>query len=73
MVERRIRWGDSLDEDDSIPPRSESIDADGLKTVIEYSKDTSGKIIRSVTKSRLIVERKKIYEVRNNPRKEGLF
>ena len=63
MVERRIRWGDSLDDDDALPPRSETVDSDGLKTVVEYRKTENGKTIKTTTKTRTIVEEKKIYKV----------
>jgi len=71
MVERRIRWGDSLDEDDSLPPRTEEVDKEGIKTVVEYHKNDLGKVIKTTTKTKTIVERKKIYEVRGGQRRPG--
>jgi hypothetical protein len=66
MAATKIRWGDTLDEDDSLPPNTiVGPDKQGIKTITEYKKNERGEIVKSVTKIRVSRVEKKIYAVRD--------
>lgn len=62
----KMRWGDSLDDDDDTLPPSEVIgpDKNGVKQIIDYSKNETGETIKTTTKVKIIKVEKKIYQVR---------
>ena len=61
----RIRWGDTLDEDDALPPPSVSgPDNKGVKTITDYKKNDKGETVKLTTKVRLSRVERKVYEVR---------
>ncbi|CAG9467044.1 unnamed protein product [Pedinophyceae sp. YPF-701] len=62
MVSARVRWGDSLDDEDALPPRQEQVDSAGIKTVIEFRKDEAGRTIKTITKSRTVTEERRIFK-----------
>lgn len=64
MAATKIRWGDSLDDDDSIPQNTiTGPDKQGIKTITEYKKNEKGEIVKTVTKVRVSKVEKKIYAV----------
>lgn len=65
MTATKIRWGDSLaDEDDSLPSNSISgPDSRGVKTFIEYKRNEKGEAIKVTTKTRVSKVEKKVYKV----------
>ncbi len=65
MAATKIRWGDTLDDDDSLPPNSiVGPDKQGIKTITDYKKNDKGEIVKTVTKIRVSRVEKKIYAVR---------
>ena len=61
----KIRWGDTLDEDDSLPSNSiVGPDKSGVVTKTTYSRNDKGDIVKSVVKTRVSRVEKKIYAVR---------
>jgi translation initiation factor 3 subunit G len=64
MASGKVRWGDTLDEDDILPPRLESgPDAKGIKTIIDYRKNEKGETVKMTTRIRVSTVQKKIYAV----------
>ena len=65
MSATKIRWGDTLDEDDSLPSNSiVGPDKSGVVTKTTYSRNDKGDIVKSVVKTRVSRVEKKIYAVR---------
>jgi translation initiation factor 3 subunit G len=59
MAGRGIAWGDE-DDDDYLPPRQEStVDAKGIKTVVEWSLDDKGQKIKTTTKVRVFTQQQR--------------
>ena len=53
MAATKIRWGDTLDEDDSLPANSISgPDSRGVKTFVEYKRNDKGEAVKVTTKTR---------------------
>ncbi|KAK9827377.1 hypothetical protein WJX81_003907 [Elliptochloris bilobata] len=64
MAATKIRWGDTLDEDDSLPSNSISgPDSRGVKTIIEYKRNDKGEAVKVTTKTRVSKVEKKVYKV----------
>ena len=64
MAATKIRWGDTLDEDDSLPSNSiVGPDKSGVITKTTYSKNDKGDIVKTVVKTRVSKVEKKIYAV----------
>jgi translation initiation factor 3 subunit G len=65
MAATKIRWGDTLDEDDSLPANSISgPDGRGVKTIVEYKRNDKGEAIKVTTKTRVSKVEKKVYKAR---------
>ena len=65
MSATKIRWGDTLDEDDSLPSNSiVGPDKSGVVTKTTYSRNDKGDIVKSIVKTRVSRVEKKIYAVR---------
>ena len=65
MAATKIRWGDTLDEDDSLPSNSiVGPDKSGVITKTTYSRNDKGDIVKTVVKTRVSRVEKKIYAVR---------
>ena len=76
MAATKIRWGDTLDEDDSLPANSISgPDSRGVKTFVEYKRNDKGEAVKVTTKTRVSKVEKKVYKVRADlpllPRRAG--
>ena len=64
MAATKIRWGDTLDEDDSLPSNSiVGPDKSGVVTKTTYSRNDKGEILKTVVKTRVSRVEKKIYAV----------
>ncbi|CAK0739604.1 hypothetical protein CVIRNUC_001180 [Coccomyxa viridis] len=62
MSATKIRWGDTLDEDDSLPSNSiVGPDKSGVVTKTTYSRNDKGDIVKSIVKTRVSRVEKKIY------------
>ena len=62
----KIRWGDTLDEDDLnyLPPTTVTgPDSRGVKTTTEYKKNEKGETVKVTTRMRIVKIEKKQYEV----------
>ena len=69
MAATKIRWGDTLDEDDSLPSNSiVGPDKSGVITKTTYSRNDKGDIVKTVVKTRVSRVEKKIYAVRLSSR-----
>ena len=61
----KVRWGDSLDEDDSLPPNSVvGPDKHGIQTITDYKRNDNGEVVKTVTKVRISKVERKCYAVR---------
>lgn len=61
---QRQRWGDTLDEDDALPPRVvRGPDEHGNKVVTEYYRNDKGDAVKRVTKLKVLTVEKKVYAV----------
>jgi hypothetical protein len=61
----KIRWGDTLDDEDALPPTTiRGPDSHGVKTITEYFKNEKGDAIKKVTKLKEVKVEKKAYKVR---------
>lgn len=65
----KMRWGDSLDDDDDSLPPTQVIgpDKNGTKTVVEYYKNDKGESVKKTTKIKVVKVEKKIYKVGSPP------
>ena len=60
----RPRWGDTLDEDDVLPPPTlTGPDGRGIKTLVEWKKNGRGETVKVTTKTRVSKIEKKLYKV----------
>lgn len=62
----KIRWGDTLDEDDLnyLPPSTiTGPDGRGIKTITDYKKNEKGETVKVTTRMRVVKIEKKQYEV----------
>ena len=60
----KIRWGDTLDEDDVLPPTTvKGPDDHGIKVVTEYFKTEKGDVMKKVSKLKVVHVEKKVYKV----------
>ncbi len=63
-TKQRIRWGDTLDDEDALPPTSiKGPDSNGVKTITEYYRNDKGETFRKVTKVKVVSVEKKTYKV----------
>eukprot|EP00882_Tetradesmus_deserticola_P016398 GHRQ01017512.1.p1 GENE.GHRQ01017512.1~~GHRQ01017512.1.p1 ORF type:complete len:122 (+),score=24.09 GHRQ01017512.1:127-492(+) len=64
MMKSKIRWGDTLDDEDALPPTTvKGPDSHGIKITTEYSKNDKGEAIKKVTKVKVVNVEKKVYKV----------
>lgn len=62
----RPRWGDTLDDDDVLPPPSvKGPDDNGIKIVTEYFRNDKGDAIKKTCKLKVVVVEKKVFKVRS--------
>ena len=62
----KVRWGDTLDDEDALPPTSvKGPDANGVKVVTEYYKGDKGEAFKKTTKTKIVKVEKKVYKVRD--------
>jgi translation initiation factor 3 subunit G len=62
----KVRWGDTLDEDDSLPPNSVvGPDKQGIQTITDYKRNDKGEVVKTVTKVRISKVERKCYAVRS--------
>lgn len=79
MSRNRIRWGDTLEDDDeeqgvALPPTtSKGPDSHGVKTVTEFYKNDRGDAFKKVTKSKVVHVEKKVYKVTEERRQWPRF
>eukprot|EP00798_Chlamydomonas_sp_ICE-L_P006043 gene6043-2654_t len=60
----KIRWGDTLDDDDTLPPSStKGPDDNGVKTVTEYYRNDKGDAFKKTQKLKTYTVEKKVYSV----------
>ena len=60
----KLRWGDTLDDEDVLPPSvSRGPDEQGIKTVIEFYRNDKGDALKKTTKLKTTVMEKKVYKV----------
>lgn len=65
MSKTKIRWGDTLDDEDALPPTTiKGPDSHGVKTITEYYRNEKGDSIKKVTKLKVVNVEKKVYAVR---------
>lgn len=63
-MSRRPRWGDTLDEEDLLPPPVvKGPDDNGVKTITEYVKNDKGETIKRTSKIKVVTVEKKVYKV----------
>lgn len=63
--ERKLRWGDTLDDDDALPlPSIKGPDENGVKIITEYYKNDKGDAFKRVQKVKITSVEKKVYKVR---------
>jgi hypothetical protein len=64
MIKSKIRWGDTLDDEDALPPSTvKGPDSHGIKITTEYYKNDKGEAIKKVTKVKVVNVEKKVYKV----------
>lgn len=64
MSRVKVRWGDTLDDEDLLPPPTvKGPDDNGIKTVTEYYKNEKGDAIKKTTKVKVVTVEKKVYKV----------
>ncbi len=69
MAKSKIRWGDTLDDEEALPPASvKGPDSHGVKVTTEYYKNDKGEAIKKVTKVKVVQVEKKVYKVRRRDR-----
>lgn len=72
----KIRWADTLDDDDAVQIPVGSVtgpDAKGVKTVIEYKKNDKGEIVKVTTRIKTSNIEKKLYKSQAERRKWQRF
>ena len=69
MARAKIRWADTLDEEEFgevLPPTTvKGPDSHGVKIVTEYFRNDKNEAIKKVTKSKVVQVEKKVYKVRS--------
>jgi hypothetical protein len=64
MIKSKIRWGDTLDDEDALPPTTvKGPDSHGIKITTDYYKNDKGEAIKKVTKVKVVNVEKKVYKV----------
>ncbi|GLI70248.1 hypothetical protein VaNZ11_015094 [Volvox africanus] len=74
MSRGKLRWGDTLDDEDLLPPSVvKGPDDNGIKTLVEYFKNDKGDVIKKTTKVKVVTMEKKVYKVSEERRKWPRF
>lgn len=74
MSRVKVRWGDTLDDEDLLPPPTvKGPDDNGIKTVTEYYKNEKGDAIKKTTKVKVVTVEKKVYKVSESRRQWPRF
>ncbi|GIL59719.1 hypothetical protein Vafri_14444 [Volvox africanus] len=74
MSRGKLRWGDTLDDEDLLPPSVvRGPDDNGIKTLVEYFKNDKGDAIKKTTKVKVVTVEKKVYKVSEERRKWPRF
>lgn len=64
MSRSKIRWGDTLDDEEALPPTTvKGPDSHGIKIITEYYKNDKGEAIKKLTKVKVVNVEKKVYKV----------
>lgn len=64
MSKAKIRWGDTLDDEDALPPTTiRGPDSHGVKTITEYYRNDKGETFKKTTKLKVVNVEKKVYKV----------
>ena len=64
-VTSRPRWGDTIDEDDLLPPSvTKGPDEHGIKTVIDFYRNDKGEALKKTSKIKIVTVERKVYTVR---------
>lgn len=70
----KMRWGDTLDDDDTLPPNVvRGPDDNGMKTAIEYYRNEKGDAVKKTTKLKITTVEKKVYKIAQERRKIKKF
>jgi translation initiation factor 3 subunit G len=65
MSRQKVRWGDTLDDDDALPrSQTKGPDEHGNKSSVEYFRNDKGDAIKKTTKIKVMNIEKKTYHVR---------
>jgi translation initiation factor 3 subunit G len=57
------RWGDEESEDEGLPPRQEfGPDEDGVRTIVDFSKNERGDLVKTTTRVRTVREETRLYD-----------
>uniref|UniRef100_A0A7S0N7V5 Eukaryotic translation initiation factor 3 subunit G n=1 Tax=Chlamydomonas leiostraca TaxID=1034604 RepID=A0A7S0N7V5_9CHLO len=68
----KLRWGDTLDDDDALPPPHIS-SKDNVKTMVEYYRNDKGDAIKKTTKYKVVTVERKVYKAAEERRKWARF
>lgn len=69
MLMNKNRWGDLLEEEEPLPPTTQSgPDAKGIITKVEYYRNDKGDLMKRTTKSRVVKVEKKMYKAASERR-----
>lgn len=69
MLMNKNRWGDLLEEEEPLPPTTQSgPDAKGIITKVEYFRNDKGDLMKRTTKSRVVKIEKKMYKAASERR-----
>mmetsp|Transcript_26050 Transcript_26050/g.56868 ORF Transcript_26050/g.56868 Transcript_26050/m.56868 type:complete len:291 (+) Transcript_26050:70-942(+) len=65
MSRGKLRWGDTLDDDENVLPPSSvrGPDEHGVKTVIDYYRNDKGDAFKKTTKLKIVTVDKKVYKI----------
>ena len=64
-VAGKMRWGDTLDDDDALPgPHVKGPDENGIKVSTDYFRNDKGEAIKKTVKTKTTTVEKKVYKVR---------
>lgn len=64
MSRTKIRWGDTLDDEDALPPTTvRGPDHNGIKVTTEYYKTDKGEAVKKMIKVKVVNVEKKVYDI----------
>lgn len=58
----KLRWGDTLDDEDALPPPSVTTNGN-VRTVVEYYRNDKGDAVKRTNKYKVVTVEKKVYKV----------